>query len=120
MFTYGMDAQYDRVKRTRISSARWKHRCRSFALAQLIAKQGYKKVAIIAQITPSVRSSGGFQKEDRGNQPSTKIWLSSITRREPRITPLCQSDHCCNPDVIFTPNWGNDLTLLLKQGVLWE
>jgi branched-chain amino acid transport system substrate-binding protein len=62
----------------------------SYALAELIAKQGHKSVAIIAELY---------------HPAGTKDYA-------PYVSQIINA----KPDVIFTPNWGNDLTLLLKQG----
>ena len=62
----------------------------SYALAELVAKKGYKKVAIIAQdYSFGKEALGGIQKEARPGQPlGEDCGRSSTIRPEPRITPL--------------------------------
>ena len=89
----------------------------SFALAQWVKKKGYKRVAIIAQ-------DYSFGKE------AVEAFKKRLTRLNPSVNYVAEIYHptgtkdyapyasqliAAKPDVVFTPNWGNDLTLLLKQ-----
>jgi branched-chain amino acid transport system substrate-binding protein len=90
----------------------------SYALAELIAKQGHKNVAIIAQdYSFGKEALAAFKKKLAERNPSAKIVAelyhpAGTKDYAPYISQIINA----KPDVIFTPNWGNDLTLLLKQG----
>jgi branched-chain amino acid transport system substrate-binding protein len=90
----------------------------SYALAELIAKQGHKNVAIIAQdYSFGQEALAAFKKKLAERNPSAKIVAelyhpAGTKDYAPYISQIINA----KPDVIFTPNWGNDLTLLLKQG----
>jgi branched-chain amino acid transport system substrate-binding protein len=89
----------------------------SFAIAQWVASKGYKRVATIAQ-------DYSFGKE------ATEAFKRRLSQLNPSVTYVAEIYHptatkdyapyasqliAAKPDVVFTPNWGNDLTLLLKQ-----
>jgi branched-chain amino acid transport system substrate-binding protein len=90
----------------------------SFALAQWVAKKGYKRVAMIAQdYSFGKEATEAFKKKLSALNPSVnyvaEIYHPTATKDyAPYVSQLISA----KPDVVFTPNWGNDLTLLLKQG----
>jgi branched-chain amino acid transport system substrate-binding protein len=120
MFTYGMDA----ASMTGVKCNKNFFRPggstdgRSFALAQLIAKMKYQKVAIIAQdYSFGQEALAAFKKKMAEISPSTKIVAELYHPAGTKdYGPYVSQLIAAKPDVIFTPNWGNDLTLLLKQG----
>ena len=90
----------------------------SYALADLIGKKGYKKVAIIAQdYSFGKEALSAFKKRLAQANPSAKIVAELYHPAGTKdFAPYASQLIAAKPDVIFTPNWGNDLTLLLKQG----
>ena len=90
----------------------------SYALAELIAKQGHKNVAIIAQdYSFGKEALAAFKKKLAERNPSAKIVAELYHPAGTKdYAPYVSQIINAKPDVIFTPNWGNDLTLLLKQG----
>jgi branched-chain amino acid transport system substrate-binding protein len=91
---------------------------RSFALAQLIVNKGYKKVGIIAQdYSFGQEAVAAFKKKISKISPTTQIVAEIYHPTGTKdYAPYASQLIAANPDVIFTPNWGNDLTLLVKQG----
>ena len=90
----------------------------SFALAQLVARKGFKRVAIIAQdYSFGKEAVNAFKKKLSALNPSVnyvaEIYHPAGTKD---YAPYVSQMVAAKPDVVFTPNWGNDLTLLLKQG----
>jgi branched-chain amino acid transport system substrate-binding protein len=120
MFTYGMEASSMTGEKCsknffRAGASTDGH---SFALAQLIAKLGFKRIGIVAQ-------DYSFGHE------AVAAFKKKITALSPGIQIVCELFHpagnkdygpyvsqliAAKPDVIFTANWGNDLSLLIKQG----
>ena len=90
----------------------------SYALAELVAKKGYKKIAIIAQdYSFGQEALAAFKKKLAQVSPSAKIVVELYHPAGTKdYAPYVSQIISANPDVVFTPNWGNDLTLLLKQG----
>ena len=90
----------------------------SYALAELIARKGYGKVAIIAQdYSFGQEALAAFKKKLARANPSAKIVAELYHPAGTKdYAPYISQLIAAKPDVIFTPNWGNDLTLLLKQG----
>lgn len=90
----------------------------SYALAELIGKKGYKKVAIIAQdYSFGQEALVAFKKKLAQVNPAAKIVVELYHPAGTKdYGPYVSQIITAKPDVIFTPNWGNDLTLLLKQG----
>ena len=91
---------------------------RSFALAQWIFDNGYKRIAGIAQdYSFGQEAMAAFKKKLKQLDPSINM-VAEIYH------PLGNKDYApyisqlisAKPDVVFTSNWGNDLALLLKQG----
>jgi len=120
MFTYGMDAASMTGEKCNKNFFRpgGSTDGRSFALAQLIAKKGYKKVGIIAQdYSFGKEAVAAFKKKMAAVSPDTKIVAELYHPAGTKdYAPYASQLIAAKPDVIFTPNWGNDLTLLLKQG----
>ena len=120
MFTYGMDASSMTGEKCNKNFFRpgGSTDGRSSALAQLIAKKGYKKVGIIAQdYSFGKEAAAAFKKKIAQISPSTKIVAELYHPAGTKdFAPYASQLIAAKPDVIFTPNWGNDLTLLLKQG----
>lgn len=90
----------------------------SYALADLIGKKGYKNVAIIAQdYSFGKEALSAFKKRLAQANPAAKIVAELYHPAGTKdFAPYASQLIAAKPDVIFTPNWGNDLTLLLKQG----
>jgi branched-chain amino acid transport system substrate-binding protein len=120
MFTYGMDAASMTGEKCNKNFFRpgGSTDSRSFALAQLIVKLGYKKIGIIAQdYSFGQEALAAFKKKIAQISPSTKIVVELYHPAGTKdYGPYVSQLIAAKPDVIFTPNWGNDLTLLLKQG----
>jgi branched-chain amino acid transport system substrate-binding protein len=119
-FTYGMDAASmtgpkcnKNFFRTAGSSDG-----RSFALAHLIVKKGYKKIGIVAQdYSFGHEAVDAFKKKIAELSPATKIVVELYHPLGTKdFGPYASQLIAAKPDIIFTPNWGNDLSLLLKQG----
>lgn len=120
MFTYGMDAASMVGEKCNKNFFRpgGSTDGRSFALAQLVVNKGYKKVGIIAQdYSFGQEAVAAFKKKIAKISPSTQIVAEIYHPTGTKdYAPYASQLIAANPDVIFTPNWGNDLTLLVKQG----
>jgi len=120
MFTYGMDASSMTGEKCNKNFFRpgGSTDGRSFALAQIIAKKGYKSVGIIGQdYSFGHEAVNAFKKKIAQVSPSTKIVAEIFHPAGTKdYAPYASQLIAAKPEVIFTPNWGNDLTLLLKQG----
>ncbi len=120
MFTYGMDAASMTGEKCNKNFFRpgGSTDGRSFALAQLIAKKGYKRVGVIAQdYSFGKEAVAAFKKKLKQISSSTQIVAEIYHPAGTKdYGPYASQLISAKPDVIFTPNWGNDLTLLLKQG----
>lgn len=120
MFTYGMDAASMTGEKCHRNFFRpgGSTDNRSFALAQLIADMGYKRVAVIAQdYSFGHEAAAAFKKKLAEASPGAKIVVEIFHPAGTKdYAPYASQIIAANPEVIFTPNWGNDLTLLLKQG----
>jgi branched-chain amino acid transport system substrate-binding protein len=120
MFTYGMDAASMTGEKCNKNFFRpgGSTDGRSFALAEMIAKKGYKKVGVIAQdYSFGQEAVAAFKKKMAKISPDTKIVAELYHPAGTKdYGPYASQLINAKPDVIFTPNWGNDLTLLLKQG----
>lgn len=90
----------------------------SFALAQLVAKRGYKRVGIIAQdYSFGKEAVSAFKLKLSQINPSATIVAELYHPAGTKdFAPYVSQLISAKPDVIFTPNWGNDLSQLLKQG----
>jgi branched-chain amino acid transport system substrate-binding protein len=120
MFTYGMEAASLTGEKCNKNFFRTcantdQH---SFALAVLVAKHGYKRIAIIAQdYSFGKEAVSAFKMKLREIKPSAKIVAELYHPAGTKdYGPYARQLIAATPDVIFTPNWGNDLTLLLKHG----
>ena len=84
----------------------------------MIAQKGYQTVAIIGQdYSFGQEAVSAFKKKLAQISPSTKIVAELFHPAGTKdYGPYASQLIAAKPDVIFTPNWGNDLTLLLKQG----
>lgn len=120
MFTYGMDAASMTGEKCNKNFFRpgGSTDGRSFALAQMIAQKGYKAVGIIGQdYSFGHEAVAAFKKKLAQVSPSAKIVAEIFHPAGTKdFAPYASQLVAAKPDVIFTPNWGNDLTLLLKQG----
>ena len=120
MFTYGMDAASMVGEKCNKNFFRpgGSTDGRSFALAQLIVNKGFKKVGIIAQdYSFGHEAVAAFKKKLAKISSSTQIVAEiyhPVGTKD--YAPYASQLITAGPDVIFTPNWGNDLTLLVKQG----
>jgi branched-chain amino acid transport system substrate-binding protein len=84
----------------------------------LIVKKGFQKIAIIAQdYSFGHEAVDAFKKKLLQLNPSAKIVAELFHPTGTKdFAPYASQLVAAAPDVIFTSNWGNDLTLLLKQG----
>ncbi|MBC7359724.1 MAG: ABC transporter substrate-binding protein [Desulfacinum sp.] len=91
---------------------------RSYALAQWVVKNGYKRVAGIAQdYSFGQEAMAAFKKKLKELDPTVEMVAElyhplGTKDYAPYISQLIAAE----PQVVFTSNWGNDLMLLLKQG----
>ncbi len=120
MFTYGMDAASMTGEKCNRNFFRpgGSTDGRSFAIAQMIVKKGFQKIGIIAQdYSFGHEAVDAFKKKLLQLNPKARtvaeIYHPLGTKD---FAPYASQLIAAAPDVIFTPNWGNDLTLLLKQG----
>lgn len=89
----------------------------SYAMAAWVAKNGYKRVACIAQdYSFGQEATVAFKRKLKELDPSIEIVVELYHKLgEKDFAPYVSQIISSNPTIIFTPNWGNDLTLLLKQ-----
>lgn len=91
----------------------------SYALATIMGKKGYKSIAIMAQdYSFGHEAVAAFKKKLAQVNPDAKIvsvTLHPMGNKDyaPYISQLLSS----KPDAVFTPNWGNDLRVMLKQAI---
>jgi len=120
MFTYGMDAASMTGEKCNRHFFRpgGSTDGRSFAIARMIVKKGFRKVGIIAQdYSFGHEAVDAFKKKLAELSPSTSIVAEIYHPLGTKdYAPYASQLIAAAPDVIFTSNWGNDLTLLLKQG----
>jgi len=90
----------------------------SFALARWVAKSGYKKVLGIAQdYSFGHEAVEAFMKKVKELNPSIEIVGELFHKAgEKDFAPYVSQIIGSGAEVVWTPNWGNDLTLLVKQG----
>ena len=90
----------------------------SFALARWVAKSGYKKVLGIAQdYSFGHEAVEAFMKKIKELNPSIEIVGKLFHKAgEKDFAPYVSQIIGSGAEVVWTPNWGNDLTLLVKQG----
>jgi len=91
---------------------------RAYAVAQLTAKLGYKKIGIIAMDYSMGRDAvSAYKRKLIELKPDTQFVIELYHPAGTKdYAPYASKIIGAKPDVIFTPNWGNDMTLLLKQG----
>ncbi|MBW2545471.1 MAG: ABC transporter substrate-binding protein [Deltaproteobacteria bacterium] len=89
----------------------------SYAMAAWVAKSGYKKVACIAQdYSFGQEGTTAFKRKLKELDPSIEIAVELYHKLgEKDFAPYVSQIISSGAEIIFTPNWGNDLTLLLKQ-----
>ena len=120
IFSYGMDAAS--LTGDKCSRNFFRTGCNtdthSFALAKWVADKGFKKVCTIAQdYSFGKEATAAFIKKLKELSPSATIVAElyhPLGEKDfaPYVTQMIGS----GADIIFTSNWGNDLTLLFKQG----
>ena len=118
-FSYGMDAASltgDKCSRNFFRTA-CNTDTHSFALAKWVADKGYKKVCTIAQdYSFGKEATAAFIKKLKELNPSAQIVAELYhPLGEKDFAPYATQLLAAGPDIIFTSNWGNDLSLLLKQ-----
>jgi len=119
-FSYGMDAAS--LTGEKCSRNFFRTVCNtdthSFALAKWVADKGFKKVATIAQdYSFGKEATSAFIKRLKELNPSAQIVAELYhPMGEKDFAPYVTQILTAGPDIIFTSNWGNDLSLLLKQG----
>jgi branched-chain amino acid transport system substrate-binding protein len=118
-FSYGMDAASltgDKCSRNFFRTA-CNTDTHSFALARWVADKGFKKVATIAQdYSFGKEATAFFIKKLKELNPSVQIVAELYhPLGEKDFAPYVTQILAANPDIIFTSNWGNDLSLMLKQ-----
>ena len=89
----------------------------SYALAAWVAKSGYKKLFTIAQdYSFGHEATAAFIKKLKELNPSVEI-VGEIYHKtgEKDYAPYVSQIISSGAEIVFTSNWGNDLTLLLKQ-----
>jgi branched-chain amino acid transport system substrate-binding protein len=90
----------------------------SYALAMWVAESGYKKVLGIAQdYSFGHEAVEAFMKKVKELNPSIEIVGKLFHKAgEKDFAPYVSQIIDSGAEVVWTPNWGNDLTLLVKQG----
>ncbi len=91
---------------------------RSFALAQWVVKNGHKRVAAIVQdYSFGKEALAAFTKKVKELDPAVEIVAELVHPMNTKdFAPYISQLISAKPEVIFTSNWGSDMTLLLKQG----
>ena len=90
----------------------------SFALARWVAKSGYKKViGIVQDYSFGHEALAAFMKKVKELNPSIEV-VGELYHKagEKDFAPYVSQIIGSGAEVVWTPNWGNDLTLLIKQG----
>lgn len=89
----------------------------SYALAAWVAKSGYKKVATIGQdYSFGHEAAAAFIKKLHELNPTVEIVAEVYHKAgEKDYAPYISQIISSGAELVFTPNWGNDLTLLIKQ-----
>jgi branched-chain amino acid transport system substrate-binding protein len=119
-FSYGMDAAS--LTGEKCSRNFFRTACNtdthSIALAKWVADKGFKKVCTIAQdYSFGKEATAAFIKKLKELAPSATIVAELYhPLGEKDFAPYVTQILASGADIIFTPNWGNDLSLLLKQG----
>ena len=90
----------------------------SYALAYWVAQSGAKKVIAIGQdYSFGHEAVAAFNKKLKELNPNVEI-INPIFHKigEKDFAPYVSQIIESGAEMIFSPNWGNDLTLLIKQG----
>ncbi|TFG91425.1 MAG: hypothetical protein E4H15_05865, partial [Syntrophobacterales bacterium] len=89
----------------------------SYATATWVAKSGFKKIAIIAQdYSFGHEAVEGFIKKVTELNPAITITVKLFHKiGEKDYAPYLSQIISSEPELVFTSNWGNDLSLLMKQ-----
>ncbi|MBI4797393.1 MAG: ABC transporter substrate-binding protein [Desulfarculus sp.] len=89
----------------------------SYALATWVAEQGFKKVFCIAQdYSFGQEAVAAFTKKLKELNPQAEIVGQVMHPMGTKdFAPYVSQIISSGAEVVFTSNWGNDLTLLLKQ-----
>ncbi len=118
-FSYGMDAAS--LTGEKCSRNFFRTACNtdthSIALAKWVADKGFKKVCTVAQdYSFGKEATAAFIKKLKELAPSATIVAELYhPLGEKDFAPYVTQILAAGPDIIFTSNWGNDLSLLLKQ-----
>ncbi len=90
----------------------------SGALAHMAKAKGFKRVAIIGQdYSFGKEAVEAFKKKWKQLNPSAPIVAEIYHPMGTKdFAPYVSQLIAAKPDLVFTPNWGNDLFLLIKQG----
>ena len=90
----------------------------SGALAHMAVAKGFKRIAIIAQdYSFGKEAVEAFKKKLKELSPSANIVTELYHPMGTKdFAPYVSQLVTAKPDLVFTPNWGNDLYLLIKQG----
>lgn len=90
----------------------------SYALAHAITKEGHKKIAIIApDYSFGHEAVAAFKKKLAELSPDAKIVAELFHPMGTKdYAPYVSQFIAAKPDVIFSVDFGNDMTLFLKQG----
>ena len=119
MSTYGMEAAS--LTGTKCNKNFFRAACNtdthSFALAEWVGKNGYKSVFGIAQdYSFGHEAMSAFTKRIHDKYPTVKM-VGQVFHRigEKDFAPYISQIIKSGAEVVFTSNWGSDLTLLLKQ-----
>ncbi|WP_319521960.1 ABC transporter substrate-binding protein [uncultured Desulfosarcina sp.] len=89
----------------------------AYAMAAWVAKSEYKEVACIAQdYSAGIEYMDAFKRKLKEMNPSIKIVAELYHKLgEKDFAPYVSQIIASGAKIIYTPNWGNDLTLLVKQ-----
>lgn len=119
MLSYGMDAAS--LTGSECNKHFFRTSCNtdthSYALAEWVAKAKYKRVFCIAQdYSFGKEATAAFIKKLKELNPSAQIVGQVYHKLGTKdFAPYVSQIIAAKPDIVFTPNWGSDLTLLLKQ-----
>jgi len=89
----------------------------SYALANWVATSGYKKIATVAQdYSFGHEATAAFLRKLKELNPSIEIVAELYHKAgEKDYAPYVSQVISSGAELVFTSNWGNDLTLLIKQ-----
>ena len=89
----------------------------SYAMAQWVFNNGYKRVGCILQdYSAGQEYQAAFKAKLKELDPSIEIVAELYHKLgEKDFAPYISQLIAAKPEIIYCPNWGNDLTLLIKQ-----